>query len=113
MPGEECVQARMLVSRSRGKYVAIDGTRVSRGRFLTTADVWLRPQIVDFVRRSSCSVAFDPFAGHDHLLKAMEKLGLSRKARISRQTSSHAVSTAMWLPSPCSMRKELPGINRW
>jgi len=44
------------------------------GQFFTKADLWLKPQVIDFIKNSKCSIAYDPFAGGGDLLKsAVEK----------------------------------------
>ena len=35
----------------------------SLGQFFTTGACWLQPQIVDFIAKSRCEIAYDPFAG--------------------------------------------------
>ena len=48
------------------------------GQFFTKDKLWLKPQIIDFIKSSNCDTAFDPFAGGGHLLKAAEKLGITK-----------------------------------
>ena len=45
------------------------------GQFFTKDELWLKPQIVDFIKSTNCRVAFDPFAGAGHLLKVAKNLG--------------------------------------
>ena len=35
----------------------------SLGQYFTEDACWLLPQVIDFIRNSKCSVAYDPFAG--------------------------------------------------
>jgi len=35
----------------------------SLGQYFTKGACWLQPQVVDFIRKSKCTVAYDPFAG--------------------------------------------------
>ena len=48
------------------------------GQFFTKDKLWLKPQIVDFIKSSNCDTAFDPFAGEGHLLQAATKLGFQK-----------------------------------
>jgi hypothetical protein len=48
------------------------------GQFFTTKDVWLRPQIQEFIKESGCASALDPFAGGGDLLTQVQTLGISR-----------------------------------
>ena len=46
------------------------------GQFFTRDELWLKPQVVDFINKSATSIAYDPFAGAGDLLKAVkEKCG--------------------------------------
>lgn len=44
--------------------------KVVLGQFFTRDKVWLQPQVIDFIRSTHTSVAYDPFAGEGHLLDA-------------------------------------------
>jgi hypothetical protein len=46
------------------------------GQFNTRRDVWLKPQVVDFIKTSSHTRGLDPFAGDGDLIMAMFDLGL-------------------------------------
>lgn len=48
------------------------------GQFFTKDELWLKPQIVDFIKSTGCHTAFDPFAGGGHLLEVAKKLGLKK-----------------------------------
>ena len=43
------------------------------GQYFTKENVWLKPQILDFIKSSNCSVVYDPFAGGGDILKAIAK----------------------------------------
>jgi len=46
------------------------------GQFYTKDELWLKPQILDFIKLSNCDTAFDPFAGEGHLLDVAKRLGV-------------------------------------
>lgn len=46
------------------------------GQFFTKDELWLKPQILDFIKQSNCKTAFDPFAGGGHLLEVAKKVGI-------------------------------------
>jgi hypothetical protein len=48
------------------------------GQFNTKNDVWLKPQVKDFIRHSGCVFGIDPFAGQGDLVKAAAELGLKQ-----------------------------------
>ncbi len=45
------------------------------GQFFTKDKIWLKPQILDFIKNSNCNIAYDPFAGAGHLLDVAKKIG--------------------------------------
>ena len=48
------------------------------GQFFTKDELWLKPQVIDFIKASNSSVAYDPFAGAGDLLRvAQEKCGFT------------------------------------
>jgi hypothetical protein len=47
-----------------------DNKKVKLGQFFTKEKLWLKPQIVDFIKKSNCKMAYDPYAGGGDLLKA-------------------------------------------
>ncbi len=48
------------------------------GQYFTKKDSWLKPQIVDFIKNSKCSIAYDPYAGDGDLLKLALEYGISK-----------------------------------
>lgn len=52
--------------------------KISLGQFFTKKDVWLKPQVRDFILSTKARIAVDPFAGDGHLLAVVRKLGISR-----------------------------------
>lgn len=55
-----------------------DAKKTVLGQFFTTDALWLKPQVAEFIRQSGCTVAYDPFAGEGHLLRAArERLGFA------------------------------------
>lgn len=54
----------------------VSNKKIKLGQFFTKESLWLKPQVIDFIKNSKCTVAYDPFAGGGDLLKAsIEKLG--------------------------------------
>lgn len=52
--------------------------KIELGQFFTKDDVWLKPQVKQFIIESKCSVAYDPFAGGGDLLRvAKDKLNFN------------------------------------
>lgn len=47
------------------------------GQYFTREKTWLKENVRDFILKSGCSVAYDPFAGSGHLLKVVQELGIS------------------------------------
>lgn len=43
--------------------------KIELGQFFTTSDVWLKPQVKQFIENCKCNIAYDPFAGGGDLLK--------------------------------------------
>lgn len=48
--------------------------KIKLGQFFTKASLWLKPQIVEFIKNSNCSIAYDPYAGGGDLLKAAKEI---------------------------------------
>jgi len=48
------------------------------GQFNTKKDVWLKPQVAEFIKSSINTKGLDPFAGEGDLVKAMFSLGMSK-----------------------------------
>lgn len=46
------------------------------GQYFTKKDLWLKPHIIDFIKKSNCAVAYDPFAGNGDLLKISSLYGI-------------------------------------
>lgn len=44
------------------------------GQFFTKDELWLKPQIVEFISNARCGIAYDPFAGGGHLLNAARNI---------------------------------------
>ena len=48
------------------------------GQFFTKDELWLKPQVLEFIKESNSAVAYNPFAGARDLLKAaQERCGFS------------------------------------
>lgn len=52
--------------------------KIGLGQFFTKESLWLKPQIIDFIKNSNCFVAYDPFAGAGDLLKHSHLYGISK-----------------------------------
>jgi len=48
------------------------------GQYFTCQQIWLRPQIVNFIKSVDAKIAYDPFAGNGDLLNAMNSLGIKK-----------------------------------
>lgn len=46
------------------------------GQYFTKKNLWLKPQIVEFVKNSGCTIAYDPYAGNGNLLKISSEYGI-------------------------------------
>lgn len=46
--------------------------KIVLGQFFTKERIWLRKHIQDFIKETQCNIAYDPFAGEGHLLKAVD-----------------------------------------
>lgn len=64
----------MLMSKDRMQYSVCDARKVIAGRFLTKKDIWLQPQVIDFIASRRPSTVLDPFAGEGDLLSAVQSL---------------------------------------
>ncbi len=50
--------------------------KIILGQFNTKSNLWLKPQVKEFIKNSNCKIAYDPFAGAGDLLTAVrEQLG--------------------------------------
>jgi hypothetical protein len=47
--------------------------KIILGQFNTSQDIWLKKQILEFIKDSKMSTAFDPFAGKGDLIKISDK----------------------------------------
>lgn len=52
--------------------------KTSLGQFFTKNDFWLKDHILDFIKRSNASIAFDPFAGEGDLLRISKEIGFKK-----------------------------------
>lgn len=48
------------------------------GQYFTKKNLWLKPQIIEFIKKSNCSIAYDPFAGNGDLLKVSSSYGIKK-----------------------------------
>lgn len=48
--------------------------KIKLGQFFTKATLWLKPQVKDFIVKSGCSIAYDPYAGGGDLLRAAKDI---------------------------------------
>ena len=51
------------------------------GQYFTKKDLWLKPQILHFIKNSNCTIAYDPFAGNGDLLKLSMDCGMGTSNR--------------------------------
>ncbi|MBE6532121.1 MAG: hypothetical protein E7676_01265 [Ruminococcaceae bacterium] len=64
--------------------------KVVLGQFFTKDNVWLRPQIVEFIKNTKAYVAYDPFAGAGHLLNAAKnKLSFEKTVGLDIDETLH------------------------
>ena len=47
--------------------------KIKLGQFNTKSNLWLKPQVIDFINNSKCKIAYDPFAGAGDLLIAVRE----------------------------------------
>ena len=47
------------------------------GQYFTKKDLWLKPQIIEFIKNSKCTIAYDPYAGNGDLLKVSSEYGIN------------------------------------
>ncbi len=57
--------------------VMMDNKKIVFGQFFTKDRLWLKPQVLDFIKSSNCHTVFDPFAGGGHLLNAAKNIGFT------------------------------------
>lgn len=51
--------------------------KIILGQFFTSKIIWLKPQILEFINKSGCNIAYDPFSGAGDLLKACGEIGFN------------------------------------
>jgi hypothetical protein len=54
----------------------VDKKKIQLGQFFTKNEIWLRPQIIEFILGTKAQVAVDPYAGDGHLLEVAKGLGI-------------------------------------
>ena len=47
-----------------------ENKKVKLGQFFTKETLWLKPQVIDFIKSCKCTAAYDPYAGGGDLLSA-------------------------------------------
>lgn len=48
------------------------------GQFFTRNNFWLKDHVLDFIKSTGATIAFDPFAGNGDLLQVAKKIGLKK-----------------------------------
>jgi len=48
------------------------------GQFFTKNDFWLQDHVIDFIKSTKATIAFDPFAGSGDLLNAAKRIGFKK-----------------------------------
>lgn len=48
------------------------------GQYFTKKDLWLKQHIIDFIKKSGCTIAYDPYAGNGDLLKISKLYGIKK-----------------------------------
>ena len=51
--------------------------KIVLGQFFTKDKLWLKPQIIDFIKSQNCDKVYDPFAGEGHLLEIAKEMGFN------------------------------------
>ena len=46
------------------------------GQYFTKKNLWLKTQIIEFIKNSNCTIAYDPYAGNGDLLKISDEYGI-------------------------------------
>lgn len=52
--------------------------KITKGQFFTKGSSWLKKQVVDFIVKSKCDVAYDPFAGAGDLITISSSYGIDK-----------------------------------
>jgi hypothetical protein len=47
------------------------------GQYFTKKKLWIKPQIMEFIKKSKCTIAYDPYAGNGDLLKICNEYGIN------------------------------------
>ena len=61
--------------------------KIKFGQFFTKKEVWLKPQVIDFIKQSNCKIAYDPFAGAGDLLNVAKTLGFKKTVGLDIDTN--------------------------
>lgn len=61
--------------------------KIELGQFNTSQDIWLKNQVIDFIKDSKMSIAFDPFAGKGDLIKISDRYGINNVIGFDIDTS--------------------------
>jgi hypothetical protein len=80
------------------------------GQFFTKKNIWLKPQVIEFIKESGCDIAYDPFAGSGDMLEAMRGLGFKKNVGLDID-SSHRYKTNDSLISIPKLKKALIVTN--
>ena len=48
------------------------------GQYFTKKNLWLKPQIKQFIENTGCKIAYDPYAGNGDLLNISKEYGISK-----------------------------------
>ena len=67
----------------------MDNKKKKLGQYFTKKDIWLRPQIIDFIKKSKCTIAYDPFAGNGDLLRISKEYGIKETKGLDIDTNLH------------------------
>lgn len=52
------------------------GDKIKLGQYFTKKNLWLKPQIIEFIKNSKCTIAYDPYAGNGDLLRVSLEYGI-------------------------------------
>ncbi len=91
----------MLISKQRQAYAPIDAEKVGGGRFYTTGQGWLYPQVCAFIQATGAACRVDPFAGRGDLLAhAAAELGACPQVGYDLDPKSDAIENDSLLDIP-------------
>lgn len=51
--------------------------KIARGQFFTRGRSWLKGQVLSFIKKSGCRIAYDPFAGAGDLIHCSDEYGIA------------------------------------